>query len=84
MTAPVTLTQIQTAIDTGNTYAVQTPVVQVTSFAFSGLDSSHSTSLDILDGLGNAMDNGSASVVPSFSVTVSGSKILRLESIRFR
>ena len=45
MTAPVTLTQIQTAIDTGNTYAVQTPVVQVTSFAFSGLDSSHSTSL---------------------------------------
>ena len=39
MTAPVTLTQIQTAIDTGNTYAVQTPVVQVTSFAFSGLDS---------------------------------------------
>ena len=69
MTAPVTLTQIQTAIDTGNTYAVQTPVVQVTSFAFSGLDSSHSTSLDILDGLGNAMDNGSASVVPSFSAT---------------
>ena len=69
MTAPVTLAQIQTAITTGNTYAVDAPQVQTTTLAFSGLDSSHSSSLGILDGLGNSLDNNSANVITSFSAS---------------
>ena len=69
MTSPVTLAQIQTAITTGNTYAVDAPQVQTTTLAFSGLDSSHSSSLGILDGLGNSLDNASASVITSFSAS---------------
>ena len=69
MTAPVTLAQIQTAITTGNTYAVDAPQVQTTTLAFSGLDTSHSSSLGILDGLGNSLDNASANVITSFSAS---------------
>ena len=69
MTDPVTLAQIQTAITTGNTYAVDAPQVQTTTLAFSGLDSSHSSSLGILDGLGNSLDNNSANVITSFSAS---------------
>ena len=69
MTSPVTLAQIQTAITTGNTYAVDAPQVQTTTLAFSGLDSSHSSSLGILDGLGNSLDNASANVITSFSAS---------------
>ena len=69
MTSPVTLAQIQTAITTGNTYAVDAPQVQTTTLAFSGVDSSHSSSLGILDGLGNSLDNASANVITSFSAS---------------
>lgn len=69
MTSPITLAQIQTAITTGNTYAVDAPQVQTTTLAFSGLDSSHSSSLGILDGLGNSLDNASANVITSFSAS---------------
>ncbi len=69
MTAPVTLAQIQSAITAGNTYAVDAPQVQTTSLAFSGLDYAHSSSLGILDVLGNSLDNASANVITSFSAS---------------
>ena len=65
MTAPVTLAKIQTAITTGNTYAVDAPQIPNTSFSFSALNSSNSSSLGLIDGLGNTLDN--ASLITSFS-----------------
>ena len=65
MTSPVTLTQMQSAITTGNTYAVDAPQIPNTSFSFSALNSSNSSSLGLIDGLGNTLDN--ASLINSFS-----------------
>ena len=69
MSSPITLAQLQTAITTGNTYATGDPQIGTSSLAFSGLDSSHSSSLSISDGLGNSVDNASGNVITSFSAS---------------
>ena len=68
MSTPVSLSSIQTAITTGNTYAVDAPQIVNTSFSFDGEDSSHSSSLDLTDGLGNTL--GNTNLINSFSFTL--------------
>ena len=65
MSTPVSLASIQTAITTGNTYAVDAPQIVNTSFSFDGEDSSHSSSLGLSDGLGNTL--GNTNLINSFS-----------------
>ena len=65
MSEPVTLAKIQTAITTGNTYAVDAPQIPNTSFTFSALNTSNSSSLGLIDGLGNTL--GNANLINSFS-----------------
>lgn len=61
MASPITVAKIQAAITAGNSYAVDSPQITVANINFLGTDSSHSSSLGLIDGLGNSVDNASGS-----------------------
>ena len=69
MTGTIEISDIDSAITTGNTYAVDEPDIVTTSLSFTGTDSTHSGGLGITDGLGTAMSGGNASVTVSVSAT---------------
>ena len=69
MTGTIEASDIDSAITTGNTYAVDEPDIVTTSLSFTGTDSTHSGGLGITDGLGTAMSGGNASVTVSVSAT---------------